>query len=270
VPVAILEPNSVVGLANRLMSPVARRAYVAWEGAAMRFRARARRLYGVPLRAGFGPRPYAARGSARILVLGGSQGAAALNERVPAAIARVQRAQQGVEVVHQAGQGKDAEVRGAYARAGVERATVVPFIDDVARAIAEADVVVARAGAGAIAEITAVGRAAILVPFPHAAGDHQAKNAESLAAAGAAVFVRQEAADARRLADELARLLSDDAARIAMADAARALGKADAAQRVAADLLALAGISANVDLRHPPGKANGAASSHLLRSREAR
>jgi UDP-N-acetylglucosamine--N-acetylmuramyl-(pentapeptide) pyrophosphoryl-undecaprenol N-acetylglucosamine transferase len=258
VPVAILEPNSVVGLANRLMAPMAKRAYVAWEGAAVRFRRRARRVYGVPLRAGFAPRPYAAHGAARILVLGGSQGAAALNERMPPAIARL-RDVRGLEVMHQAGNGRDGEVREAYARAEVATATVAAFIEDVSRAIADADVVVARAGAGAIAEITAVGRAAILVPFPHAAGDHQAKNAEALASAGAAVFLRQEAADASRLAAELMRLLVDDAARVAMADASRALGKPDAARRVAADLLGLGGIEVGAGVRRSPGRTNGAA-----------
>jgi UDP-N-acetylglucosamine--N-acetylmuramyl-(pentapeptide) pyrophosphoryl-undecaprenol N-acetylglucosamine transferase len=134
-------------------------------------------------------------------------------------------------------------VREAYARAEVPGVTVTSFIDDVASAIADADVVVARSGAGAIAEITAVGRAAIYVPFPHAAGDHQARNAEALARAGAAVCLRQDIADAPRLADELRRLLTDDAARVAMANAARALGKPGAAQCVAADLLQLAGLA---------------------------
>jgi UDP-N-acetylglucosamine--N-acetylmuramyl-(pentapeptide) pyrophosphoryl-undecaprenol N-acetylglucosamine transferase len=268
VPVAVLEPNSVVGLSNRIMAPVAKRAYVAWEGAARRFRRRARRVYGVPLRAGFAPRPYVARGTARVLVLGGSQGAAALNERMPPAIARL-RAVRGLEVIHQAGKGREAEVREAYERADAAAVTVTAFIEDVSRALADADVVVARAGAGAIAEITAVGRAAILVPFPHAAGDHQAKNAEAVASAGAAVFLRQEAADASRLAAELSRLLADDAARVAMADASRALGKPDAARRVAADLLELGGVDAGVAARRSPGNTNGA-SRVPPRAQEAR
>jgi UDP-N-acetylglucosamine--N-acetylmuramyl-(pentapeptide) pyrophosphoryl-undecaprenol N-acetylglucosamine transferase len=246
VPLAVLEPNSVVGFANRLLSPFARRAYVAWDEAAARFRQSARRPYGVPLRAGFSPRSYAARGTARVLVLGGSQGAAALNERMPAASARLAAVPRLVlQITHQAGSGRDEPVRDAYARAEVSGATVTPFIEDVAGAIADADVVVARSGAGAIAEITAVGRAAIFVPFPHAAGDHQARNAEALARAGAAVCLRQDVADAPRLAEELRRLLTDDAARVAMAGAARALGKPDAAQRIAADLLQLAGIEAS-------------------------
>jgi len=242
VPVAVMEPNSVVGLANRLLAPFAKRAYIAWDEAGARFRPRARRDYGVPLRSGFGPKPYAARGTLRVLVLGGSQGAAALNERMPEVIARLGE-MPGLEVVHQSGRERDAAVRAAYVREKVERVTVVPFIDDVARALAEADLVVARAGASSIAELTAVGRAAVLVPFPHAADDHQARNAQALARAGGAVCVRQEAADVNRLATEMGRLLRDDRARTLMADASRACGKPGAARDVASDLLVLAGIA---------------------------
>jgi UDP-N-acetylglucosamine--N-acetylmuramyl-(pentapeptide) pyrophosphoryl-undecaprenol N-acetylglucosamine transferase len=238
VPVAVLEPNSVAGLANRMLAPFARRAYVAWDDAAVLFRADARRQFGVPLREGFDPVPYTAHGTARVLVMGGSQGAAALNERLPEAIARASRRVAAIEVLHQAGRDRDAEVRDRYAREGVTRATVVPFIDDVAGAIAAADVIVARAGAGTIAELSAVGRAAVLVPFPFAADDHQAKNAEAQAAAGAAVCLRQDAATPEALAAAIADLLTDDAGRLRMATASGGLGKPRAARDVAEDLLA--------------------------------
>jgi UDP-N-acetylglucosamine--N-acetylmuramyl-(pentapeptide) pyrophosphoryl-undecaprenol N-acetylglucosamine transferase len=243
VPVAVLEPNSTVGLANRLLAPFAKCAFLAWEDAAPRFRAAAVRQYGVPLRAGFSPTPCASgRPAARILVMGGSQGAAALNERLPEAVARLKLRGRSVEVLHQAGRGRDGAVRDAYASAKVERATVVAFIDDVAHAIADADLVIARAGAGTIAEITAIGRPSILVPFPRAADDHQAKNAEALARAGVSVCLRQEAAGAERLAAEIERLFADDAARAAMADVARLRGRPDAARYTAIDLLSLASL----------------------------
>jgi UDP-N-acetylglucosamine--N-acetylmuramyl-(pentapeptide) pyrophosphoryl-undecaprenol N-acetylglucosamine transferase len=242
VPLAVMEPNSVVGLANRLLAPFARRAYIAWDEAGARFRPRARRDYGVPLRAGFGPRPYAPRASVRVLVLGGSQGAAALNERMPEVIARLADVA-GLEVVHQAGRDRDVSVRAEYARQKVQHVTVVPFIDDVARALEDADLVVARSGASSLAELTAVGRAAVLVPFPHAADDHQAKNAQALARAGGAICVRQDAADVTRLATEMGRLIRDEHARVAMADASRACGKPGAARDVASDLLVLAGVA---------------------------
>ena len=256
VPLAVLEPNSVVGLANRILAPFARRAYVAWEETAGAFRASARRVVGVPLRPGFGPRPYVVGSRRRVLVMGGSQGAAALNERMPDAIALVGKVA-GLEVLHQAGRDREEAVRAAYARSDVGHVTVVAFIEDVAGAVSEADLVVARAGASSLAEITAIGRAAILVPFPHAADDHQAKNAQALGRAGGAVCLLQKAADAARLATEIGRLLTDDRARVAMADASRALGRPMAAAEVAADLLDLAGIE-----RRPRGATNGAGRSH--------
>jgi UDP-N-acetylglucosamine--N-acetylmuramyl-(pentapeptide) pyrophosphoryl-undecaprenol N-acetylglucosamine transferase len=257
VPVAVLEPNSTVGLANRLLAPFARRAFLAWEEASPSFRGSAIRQYGVPLRAGFSPRPSSRRGAAvRVLVMGGSQGAAVLNERLPEALGRLALEGRAVDVLHQTGRDRDRPVRDAYARAKIERARVVPFIDDVAQAIADADLVVARAGAGTIAEITAIGRASLLVPFPHAADDHQARNAEALALAGASVCVRQERADAALLASEIGRLLADDVARRAMAERARARGRPDAARRVAKDLLALGAIGERAP-REPPRLRSG-------------
>ena len=243
VPIAVLEPNSTVGFANRVLAPFARCAFVAWDEAVPSFRAKAVRQYGVPLRPGFGPRPSSRRGAAvRVLVMGGSQGAAFLNEHLPAAFGRLALEGRAVDVLHQAGRDRDAPVRAAYERAGVTSARVVAFIDDVAQAIADADLVVARAGAGTIAEITAIGRASVLVPFPHATDDHQARNAEALARAGAAVCLRQERADPASLAAAIGRLLSDAASRRAMAEASRARGRPRAAHDVAVDLLAHAGI----------------------------
>jgi UDP-N-acetylglucosamine--N-acetylmuramyl-(pentapeptide) pyrophosphoryl-undecaprenol N-acetylglucosamine transferase len=242
VPVAVLEPNSVVGLANRLLAPFARRAYLAWDEAGGPFRPGARRAYGVPLRRGFSPRPYVAGPTARVLVVGGSQGAAALNERMPEAVARLGSRIKALEVVHQAGRDRDEDVRVRYATHGVTCVTVVPFIEDIARAIAEADVVVARAGAVTVAELTAIGRASVLVPFPFAADDHQAMNGDALARAGGATCIRQKAADPARLSAEIHRLHEDEAARVTMADASRALGRPDATRDIAADLLALAAV----------------------------
>jgi len=258
VPVAVLEPNSTVGLANRLLAPFARCAFVTWDEAIPSFRASAIRQYGVPLRAGFAPRPSSRRDVAvRLLVMGGSQGAAFLNERLPEALGRLVLEGRPIDVLHQAGRDREPPVRDAYARANVERARVVPFIEDVAQAIADADLVVARAGAGTIAEITAIGRASLLVPFPHAADDHQARNAQALARAGAAACVLQEKASADVLVGEVGRLLADDVARRAMADRARARGRPDAAARVAKDLLALGAIGERAPREPPRLRSNG-------------
>jgi UDP-N-acetylglucosamine--N-acetylmuramyl-(pentapeptide) pyrophosphoryl-undecaprenol N-acetylglucosamine transferase len=121
---------------------------------------------------------------------------------------------------------------------------VVSFLDEVAQELVQADLVIARSGAGSVAELCAVGRAAILVPFALAADDHQRRNAEALARAGGAVVVPQSEASSERLAREVIALANDAAARVRMADAARALGRPHAAREVARDLLQLAGIGA--------------------------
>ncbi len=256
VKLAVLEPNSVVGFANRLLAPFAARGYLAWGEASSKFRSGRARVVGVPLRAGFAPHAYVPKaGSARVLVMGGSQGAQALNERLPVAVARAKKAVPLLQALHQAGRDRDAAVREAYASLHLEGVEVAPFLEDVPGEIARADVIVARAGAVTVAEIAAVGRASILVPFPHAADDHQARNAESLARDGGAVAIRQESADAVRLADEIVRLLTDPALRSRMADAARAHGKPHAAIDVARDLLELAGIPVSLP---KPRHVNGA------------
>jgi len=242
IPVGVLEPNSVTGLANRWLSPFCARAYVAFEEAARDFAPAKVRRFGVPLRAEFTPSVYERKGSARILVLGGSQGARAINDRMPEVAKRLLAKVPSLHIVHQTGAEEVPRTEEGYASAGVSSARVVPFIEDVQAEIAAADIVVSRAGAATLAEICAVGRASVLVPFPHAADDHQAKNARAVANDGAAVFIRQEAADDVRLANELEILLLDDDRRCMMANRARERGKPNAANDVARDLLELAGI----------------------------
>ena len=168
------------------------------------------------------------------MVLGGSQGARALNNAVPQAIAALGLP---VDVLHQAGEKMLDEARSAYAGAGVE-ARVEPFIADMAAAYAWADLVVCRAGALTLAELCAVGVGSVLVPFPQAVDDHQTRNAEYLVERGAALLLKQDDALAARLGDVLAELTGDPGKRRAMADAARALARPDAAQRVADAVLA--------------------------------
>ncbi len=263
VPLAILEPNSVLGLANRMLAPFAKRAYVAWAETARGFRPEKARLYGVPLRPGFDPQPYAAPpGRRRLLVLGGSQGSVALNERLPFAIARAAAKVGAIDVVHQTGTDRETAVRAAYQQAGVASAMVVSFVTDVAAQMASADIIVARGGAVTVAEIAAVGRASLIVPFPHAADDHQAKNALALANLGGAICIRQEVADEVRLGHELALLFSDEERRVRMARTALEHGHPRAAEDVARDLLALAGIRERRKDTAPPKPSNGATNGH--------
>lgn len=243
VPTAILEQNAHVGLTNRLLAPLAGRAYVAFEDAARQIGERKARLVGNPVRRAFvdaarkaliDPDGFEARAS-RVLVLGGSQGAKALNETVPEALARLDLASLGVRVLHQTGAAMRDAVEARYRELGVD-AEVVSFIDDMARAYSSASLVIARAGATTLAEVCAIGRPSILVPYPYAADDHQARNAEALERGGAAVSLRESALTPTVLAAEARRLLEDPAARAKMADAARSHGRPDAAAAIVDDL----------------------------------
>jgi len=180
----------------------------------------------------------------RVLVIGGSQGAAALNETVPRALALCARKGFRLGIVHQTGRAKDEQVSACYAGLGLgPETTVVPFIDDVAGALAAADLVVGRAGASACAEVCAVGRAALLIPYPFAADEHQRCNAQALERGGAATCIPQSEATVERLAGFLSELAGSPQRRATMAARAAALGRPEAAREVARDLLAVAGQS---------------------------
>jgi UDP-N-acetylglucosamine--N-acetylmuramyl-(pentapeptide) pyrophosphoryl-undecaprenol N-acetylglucosamine transferase len=211
----------------------------------------------------------------RVLVLGGSQGAQSLNEAVPRALSSVGGA---VRVVHQCGAGRDDGVRALYAELGLaERAHVVSFIDDMPARLAASHLVVGRAGAGAVAEICAVGRPSLLIPYPFA-GDHQRHNAHALERAGAAVCVLSADAKSERLAAEIGRLVEDGDVLPRMAHAAERLGRPDAARDIALDLVDLAGMRGRrVDgrddddaMRAPGSRARGARPAQGAESAEVR
>lgn len=240
IPLALLEPNSVIGLANQLIAPFVQRAYTAFRLAESHFSPSVVRATGVPLRSGFSPRPYTrSRGPLRVLVLGGSQGAKTLNEVVPAALSEVRAP---LRVVHQCGRAHEDAVRAVYAECGANFVEIVPFIDDMQQALSEAELVISRSGAGAVSEICAVGRPSVLVPYPFASGDHQRVNAEALQREGAAVCVPAAEATAPRLVREIEALLADEATLPRMAEAARSIGRPDAAEVIARDLLRLSGL----------------------------
>jgi UDP-N-acetylglucosamine--N-acetylmuramyl-(pentapeptide) pyrophosphoryl-undecaprenol N-acetylglucosamine transferase len=199
-------------------------------------------LAGNPVRAAIASLPppaerFAPRaGALRLLVLGGSQGARALNDAVPRALAALKGS---VEVRHQCGEKLREGAEQAYAQAGVA-ASVEPFIADMAQAYAWADLVVCRAGALTLAEVCAAGVGSILVPFPQAVDDHQTRNAEYLVEHGAALLLPQGDTLAEELRATLAPLAQDPERRLQMAEAARALAKPDAAERVADTVIAIA------------------------------
>lgn len=241
-PLVIHEQNAVAGTTNRLLARFAGRVFEAFAGS---FPPGAEAIeIGNPVRASI-----VDRGSVtpdlttvarrvRLLVLGGSQGALALNRAVPAAIARLDEGLRP-EIRHQAGRSLETAEQ-SYRAAGVE-SECVAFIDDMAAAYAWADIVIARAGALTLSELAMAGVGAVLVPFPHAIDDHQLKNAEVFAAAGAALIVPQDELDAERLASELARLLADRAGLVAMGQRCHSLARPDAARVLADACLDLAG-----------------------------
>jgi UDP-N-acetylglucosamine--N-acetylmuramyl-(pentapeptide) pyrophosphoryl-undecaprenol N-acetylglucosamine transferase len=243
VPTALLEQNAHVGLTNRLLSRVVQRAYLSFDETAAQFPARTVRVFGNPVRRAFVSAGTMARvdplgfemRARRVLVVGGSQGAKVLNQVVPEALARAGLGDRGIEIVHQTGHAMCDEVSAHYARLGL-RAEVTPFIDDMARAYASAALVIGRAGATSLAEICAVGRPSLLIPFPFAADDHQWHNARALETRGAAIAMREEGLDVAVLGQRIAELLNEPAKRTAMAEAARALGKPDAAAAIVDDL----------------------------------
>ncbi|RFP60607.1 undecaprenyldiphospho-muramoylpentapeptide beta-N-acetylglucosaminyltransferase [Luteimonas weifangensis] len=239
VPLLVHEQNRAPGLTNRVLARFARRVLT---GFPQTFRGVAEDVVGNPVRGEIAALPppaqrFATRsGALRLLVLGGSQGARALNDALPRALATLTGK---IVVRHQCGEKLREDAERAYARAGVA-ATVEPFIADMAAAYAGADLVVCRAGALTLAELCAAGIGSVLVPFPQAVDDHQTRNAEYLVERGAAVLLPQGAALVEELRATLSVLAANPQRRLAMAEAARALARPDAAERVADAVLALA------------------------------
>lgn len=201
-PLVLHEQNSVAGLANKVLAGVADRVFTAYPNVIKRAK-----WVGNPLRAAFLHQPdpaqrFAGRtGPLKLLVVGGSLGAKALNDIVPQALALIP-AEQRPEVIHQSGAKQIDALRANYAAAGVQ-ASLTPFIDDTAQAFADADLVICRAGASTVTEIAAVGAAALFVPFPFAVDDHQTTNARFLADQDAAWLVQQSQLTPASLAEML-------------------------------------------------------------------
>jgi UDP-N-acetylglucosamine--N-acetylmuramyl-(pentapeptide) pyrophosphoryl-undecaprenol N-acetylglucosamine transferase len=234
-PLVVHEQNAVPGLTNRVLARFATTVLEAVPGSFPP--ARHARHVGNPVRADFAALPAPAErfaersGRIRLLVFGGSQGAAILNETVPRALALLP-AEARPEVWHQAGERHLEDARAAYAAAGVE-ARVDAFVDDVAAAYGWADVAVCRAGALTVAELAAAGLGAVLVPFAAAVDDHQTRNAEHLVSHDAAVMIAQADLTAETLAASLRELLADRERLLQMAEAARELATPDAARELA-------------------------------------
>ncbi|MGC9456551.1 MAG: undecaprenyldiphospho-muramoylpentapeptide beta-N-acetylglucosaminyltransferase [Halothiobacillaceae bacterium] len=243
VPLVIHEQNAVAGLTNRLLSRVAARVLCAYPQV---FRVPCE-IVGNPVRDEIAALPapaerFAGRtGPLRVLMLGGSLGAAALNRLVPQALALWSR-QTALAVTHQCGPKHVEEAEAAYRASPLadgSESIVVAYLDDMAEAYARADLVIARAGALTVAEICAAGLPAVLVPFPHAVDDHQAANAALLVEAGAALMIRQDSLEPEALAATLQARLSDRDTLAQKAGQARAQARPEALELMVAHCLAV-------------------------------
>ena len=230
-PLVLHEQNSIAGMANKVLAGVADRVFTAFP----KVMAKARWV-GNPLRPAFLHQPAPAErlggrtGPLRLLVVGGSLGAKALNDVVPKALALIPRDQRPV-VCHQGGARQIDDLRANYAAAGVE-AELLPFIDDMAQAFAHADLIVCRAGASTVTEIAAVGAAAVFVPFPHAVDDHQSANARFLVDTGGGWLVQQKDLTPDYLADLVRN--TDRQELIRRAVCARSMARINAAAEIVA------------------------------------
>ncbi|VFQ42449.1 undecaprenyldiphospho-muramoylpentapeptide beta-N-acetylglucosaminyltransferase [Desulfoluna butyratoxydans] len=237
-PVVLHEQNSVPGIANRLSARFAKKIYLTFPGSAAWFPEEKCILSGNPVREeilGIEP-SQRDTASPTLLVVGGSQGAVALNRAVTEALPRLKA--MGLTVIHQCGDADVERVKACYAGAEVN-GEVLAFIDNMSGAYARADLVLCRAGATTLAELTAIGKGAVLVPFPHATDNHQEINARYLEDNGAARMILEADLTGNGLADLLEELLDNPEALGAMDQNAKTLGRPDASQHVAEGILDL-------------------------------
>jgi len=245
IPTILHEQNKRLGLANRLCARKAARIFLSYEDTLGDFPRERAEVVGNPVRPGFVDPPSAAEARARlgllsgvpvVLVVGGSQGAKSINDAMAGAVHMFTRAEaqfvwmtgpDGVEAAQAAAERAEADVR------------VHAFIDDMVSACAAADIIVGRAGASSTAELAVIGRPSILIPYPHAADNHQEQNARALEAIGASVVLLDQDCTALRLSDQIHALLADADRREAMARAAKSAGRPLAADHIAESIMTL-------------------------------
>ena len=244
IPTLLMEQNAMPGVTNRLLAPVVDAAAVTYQESVRFFGGKAL-VSGNPVRPEFFQEEgahgdqHSPPGAARVLVFGGSQGAHAINMAMVEAAARLAAAPARVAITHQTGERDLEMVRDGYRRAGLE-ARVEPFLFAMDREMRAADLVISRAGATTLAELTASGKASILVPLPTATDDHQRKNALALVKGEAARLVEQRELSGDRLASEIHALAADRVQRQRMGMAARKMARPDAARVIVDKVLALA------------------------------
>jgi UDP-N-acetylglucosamine--N-acetylmuramyl-(pentapeptide) pyrophosphoryl-undecaprenol N-acetylglucosamine transferase len=241
----ILEPNANPGMANKAAGPLAHRVFLAFESAADSFDRSKVRVVGTPIRKAFLENSYRGRQKSRsfhLLVFGGSQGAKAVNTAVMGALPELMTQLPQLTATHQTGDSDHARVAETYRLAGIEsRVEAVPFLYDMPAALQEADLVIARAGAMTVAELTACGKPAILIPLPSAIYDHQTKNAKVMEAAGGAVVLSQSMLTGPALARTVMDVLGNPERLRGMGAASLSMRRIDAAEAIVHECYLLMG-----------------------------
>jgi UDP-N-acetylglucosamine--N-acetylmuramyl-(pentapeptide) pyrophosphoryl-undecaprenol N-acetylglucosamine transferase len=233
-PTAIAEQNAVPGITNRILGKFADKIFVTYAETAELFSQGKVLVSGNPVRAAFTGmrnRQKAEKGFYQLLIFGGSQGAAAINKSVVEMLPKLQRMKNKVRILHQTGAREVESIRAAYDHYGIA-ADVAAFIVDMADAYRQADLIICRAGATSLAEITKAGKAPILIPFPFATNDHQTRNAEALADKGAAIMINEKDLNGNKLLEVVEELLSDPKKLHLMEENSAKLGDINAAATI--------------------------------------
>jgi UDP-N-acetylglucosamine--N-acetylmuramyl-(pentapeptide) pyrophosphoryl-undecaprenol N-acetylglucosamine transferase len=235
IPTALLEQNATVGLTNKLLARAVHRAFVSYEETLDAFPGGKAELTGNPVKqsildAASQPEEKKPGGPVRIVAMGGSQGALAIDERVPRALVQC-GVSDAVVVTHQCAAGHEQMVQEAYRDGGII-AEVVPFIDDMAAVYAGADLVIARSGATTVSELTVMGLPAVLLPYPHHGDNQQQRNAEPMRQRGAAVVLDENLTGVPEMAQAINKFIGDSAHRRNAAAASASLGRPEAAKAI--------------------------------------
>lgn len=238
IPTAIQEQNSVMGTTNRFLTRIVDRIYASWEDMVPSPPSKKTLLTGNPVRADLfnGPVREKEPGRLNVLIFGGSRGARSVNESFSRHLSTLSPLGKRIRILHQTGLGAAEPMRSAYEEAGVD-AEVVEFIHEMGSAYQWADLVVCRSGASSLAELTALGKPAVVVPYPYAIGDHQTLNARVLEKGGAVRVVPDEESRNGALVKELVALLDKPESLQSMAENSRRFGRPDAARTIALDIL---------------------------------
>lgn len=233
-PTAIAEQNAAPGITNRILGKFVDKIFVTYAATADSFPASKVLVSGNPVRAAFTSvrsRQQAAKDFQQLLIFGGSQGAQAINKSIVEMLPQLQKIKNNIRILHQTGARDVEPVSEAYARYGI-RAEVTAFIVDMADAYRQADLIICRAGATSLAEITTAGKAAILIPFPFATNDHQTKNAEAMAEKGAAIMIQEKDLSGDKLFAVVEKLLQDPQKLRLMEENSATLGDVNAAATI--------------------------------------